>query len=623
MRSDSIGRQHWKQPCRPILPVPRWCGYSQNTRQSPRWLVHFKPNCGDSAMNHKLLGVILYLGLVPAALAVEVKIEFQGLDSDQQKNVLLFLSLEQERQRPGLDGSRVRYLHQQAPDQIREALKPFGLFRPKIEADLEQQADQFIARYRVEPGTPVKLRSVNFQVMGEGQKDPLFAPGLPFKVGDPLDQQAYDAAKSNFLSRAVEEGYLDAKYSEAEIQVDPDQDAASIRLTLETGRLYRVGELRWRQKVMDPAFLARYPDFKPGERYSQEKLTGLQSRLADSEYFSQVEVRPLRQEAEGDQVPIDILLEPNLPNLFRYGLGFTTDAGPRVSMDWQRRRIGDQGHNALLELSLSPAQSILKYEYKVPLERPYLDTLSYVASAEHADTDTRVGNRVSLGLSAAQGLVTDWRRTLGLDYVYEDMQTADDPGTNYHLIPSAGWTHMASDGKSFILRGHRLSYQVLGAAEPVLSSSSFLQARVKTKSIFGLGEEWRLLGRMELGTSLSGQLDDVPVSKRFYAGGDNSIRGFALDTLGPRDDSGEVIGGRHLAVGSLELEHRLDSHWSVAAFYDAGNAFDQDYTNDLAQGIGLGVRWQSPVGPIRLDLAGGSSSEENSWRIHFIIGPDL
>jgi translocation and assembly module TamA len=118
-------------------------------------------------------------------------------------------------------------------------------------------------------------------------------------------------------------------------------------------------------------------------------------------------------------------------------------------------------------------------------------------------------------------------------------------------------------------------------------------------------------------------VEELPPSKRFYTGGDNTIRGFSFEELGPRDEAGEVIGGRYLAVGSLEIERRLGGGWSLALFVDGGNAYDPDFEAEAAYAAGLGVRWHSPVGPVRLDLARGDYLDEQAWRLHLVVGPEL
>ncbi|MCU7862329.1 MAG: BamA/TamA family outer membrane protein [Candidatus Thiodiazotropha sp. (ex Lucinoma kastoroae)] len=151
-----------------------------------------------------------------------------------------------------------------------------------------------------------------------------------------------------------------------------------------------------------------------------------------------------------------------------------------------------------------------------------------------------------------------------------------------------------------------------------------MQLYANSKFIYGLGEgDWRLLSRLELGATWADDLKELPPSKRFFAGGDNTVRGFGYQDLGPRDEDDDVIGGRYLTVGSLELERHISGKWSGALFVDAGNAFDPDFDSETAYGVGFGVRWRSPVGPVRFDVANGSEGDERQWRLHIVVGPEL
>ena len=155
-----------------------------------------------------------------------------------------------------------------------------------------------------------------------------------------------------------------------------------------------------------------------------------------------------------------------------------------------------------------------------------------------------------------------------------------------------------------------------------MSDVSFLQAVVRGKYIRPLGADGRVLVRADLGTSLVSAFDQLPASVRFFTGGDTSVRGYELESIGPRNEEGDVIGGKNLAVGSIEYEHRIKDKWSVAAFVDAGDAFDTELP-ELRIGAGAGVRWQSPIGPVRVDLAHGFQEPGDLIRLHLIIGPDL
>lgn len=564
------------------------------------------------------------IALLPAsALALDLSIKIEGLENRLAANVRAYLSIEQEKTHKGLTPSRLRLLHKQAPDEIRQALRPFGYFTPTIEGSLEEQGDRYKLVYRIDAGRQVVLDEVDFQVSGEGARDERLTAPFPLIKGDGLDLSIYEKAKQSRLSLALKLGYLDAHYQEHEVQVDLERGSARIRLHLESGMGFQFGEIRLQQNILDPEFLSRYLSFGTGDPYSHEKLLNLQSKLIDTDYFKQVEINSRRDQIEGRRIPVDIALSPNRKNRYRIGMGYSTDTGPRITLDWKRRRFGRQGHHMRSELRLAKPESSLSGEYIIPLQRPSLDYLSFGATINNYDMENTQGDRILLNATHSVGLERGWRRTLSLDYLFEDFIVGSQDDNAHLLVPGITWARLKGDSRQFIYKGKRLEFHLEGASDALLSTTSYLQFYTTNKFIHGFGKDWRLLARLELGATRADNLKDLPPSKRFYTGGDNSIRGFDFEELGPRDDNGEVIGGRYLAVGSLELERRLTGRWSTAVFVDGGNAYDSEFKAEAAYGVGLGLRWRSPVGPIRLDLAQGHYLDKREWKAHVVLGPEL
>jgi translocation and assembly module TamA len=567
----------------------------------------------------------LFVGLLFCmdASGLELSVTVEGLERKLKANVRALLSVEQEKNRENLTRGRLEYLHGKAKEEIEQALRPFGYFQPSVEPSLTEKEGRFIARYTIDPGPAVVLQKVDVRLSGEGRDDPLLAYEFPLQVGDDLNQTLYEEAKSSWQSQAVRAGYLDAAYTRHEITVDLDAYSATIHLHMESGIHYRFGELSFIQDVMNPEFLQRYVEFERGDSFSQNKLLGLQSDLIDSDYFSLVDLRVLREQAVDDQVPVEVHLTPHKPNRYRIGLGYSTDIGPRLTLDHWRRRIGRNGKHMRSELSISRPHKRLSTEFIIPLERPTKDYLSFGGSLESKNEESYKSKLLLLNTKHSVSLGGGWRRTLGLDYSRERFEIGEQEDKVIFLTPNISWDYFTSDSGDFPQWGQRFNLRLEGAHDRLLSSSTYLQGVTGYKFIVGFGGgKWRLHNRVELGASRADALTDLPVSKRFFAGGDNSIRGFGLDELGPENDQGEIIGGRYLALGSLELERLLVGKWSAAIFADGGNAFDQDYPSQIEYSAGFGVRWRSPVGPFRFDLAKGLSAD-HGFRLHIIIGPML
>ncbi|KOR29636.1 hypothetical protein TI04_08145, partial [Achromatium sp. WMS2] len=298
-------------------------------------------------LNLPLVWLILVLSStnVFAVEHPQVQVEISGIDQEIKDNILAFLTLYQFRNQNGLDAERLRLLHNKAPEDIRNAIQPFGYFNPIIHSDLLSNNKGWIARYRIELGPPVKIATVDFRILGPASTDKMFEHSLPIKIGDNLNQTVYEKAKQHILNRALEAGYLNAIYVRHELAVDSKANTASIHLWINSGPQFSFGQIRFKQNILDPKFLNRYLDFQAGDLFHQEQLTKLQSRLIASEYFRQVEVQIKQDDIQDNRVPVDFVLTPNLPNRYRTGIGFSTDSGPRITLDWLRRRIGHQGQH--------------------------------------------------------------------------------------------------------------------------------------------------------------------------------------------------------------------------------------------------------------------------------------
>ncbi|MGQ9659802.1 MAG: autotransporter assembly complex protein TamA [Thermochromatium sp.] len=572
------------------------------------------------------------LGTAPAwALKLEVSVE--GIEGELATNVLALLSLYNQRTESDLTPERIEALHRRAPDQIREALAPFGFYRVRIEDRLDRPAndeDSWHAHYRIDPGEPIRLATVDYRITGEGAADPVFPQTFPMKAGDVLLHTVYEQAMSDLRHAATSAGYLDYRFVRHQVLVDPIAYEAHLSVHLETGPKYRLGAVRFKQDLLDESLLRRYVRFQPGEVYDPTLLLSLQGRLLGSEYYSEVEIIPLKEAAEADnRVPIEVVAQRNKANKYRIGVGFATDVGPRLTLDYRRRYLTSWGDRLRTALSLSSALSQWELDYRLPIQDPTRDYLVIKPVSTHYDTATRQGWVHSLQVAHSTLNAHGWRRTLALDYRYEDLEINESAmGAINELAPNISWSKTVADDPVFTTDGYRLRYSLVGAIQGLVSEASYLSGQVQFKWVRRFARDYRLITRTDLGATWAESVDDLPAGRRFYAGGDNSIRGWGFDALGPNDPlTDETVGGRYLAVGSLELERRLKGPWSAAIFTDFGNAFDPDYAQALAQSVGLGVRWASPIGQVRFDLAFAISKDAEGGtppaRLHIVIGPDL
>lgn len=574
-----------------------------------------------------LVGLLLALPGDAWALRLEVRVE--GLEGERERNVLALLGIYQDRDEETLTAERVRALHERAPNQIRSALAPFGHYRVQVDASLQVPASEdgtWRARYRVDAGAEIKVGAVAYRITGPGADDPAFPKSFPMRVGEVLQHDRYTRARDEIRTIAAREGYLDYALVTHQVLIDLEAYQALIDFHLDTGERFYLGEVRFNQDLLDEDFLRRFVTFEPGEVYDPDRLLGFQARLLGTEYFDSVELVPQKDEVGADrQVPIEVVLTPNKANRYRFGLGYGTDTGARVTLDWRRRYFTRWGHRLSSQLTVSEKVQTLEASYRIPIGDPVRDYL--VARPEIAiyDLPNRKGESYTLQLAHSVVTPRGWRRAIGVDYRYEDYEISDiESGTANELAPGVSWAKTVSDDPIYTSRGYRLRYNLFGTVEGLISSASYLSGSVSFKWVRRFAEDYRFITRTDLGATLANNLTDLPASRRFFAGGDVSIRGWDIGVLGPDDpDNDDTLGGRYLAVGSLELERRIHGDWSAAVFTDFGNAFDPDYRNEMEVGAGVGVRWRTPVGQVRLDVAFGLTADGTPARLHLVIGPDL
>lgn len=550
----------------------------------------------------------------------------EGLNDELRTNALALLEINRFAGQTAPDETRLRWLFNAGVGEIRQALEPFGYYQPTIESSLEQNAQGWVARYQVQAGKPLPLVMVDVQILGEGRSDPVFrkfVENLPLAVGQTLNQPQYEQIKTGLESIATERGYFDAQFTQHVILVDLEAYTAAIHLHYDTGIRYRFGDITFKQNILSPKFLGRYPTFKPDDPYNAQDLLTLQSNLNNSGYFKQAGVTA-QPEAATHTTPVNVELEPNYQHKYTFGLGYGTDTGVRASTKIEQRWVNEMGHSYDVQIRLSPINSMLGARYRIPGANPVTDEYQITGGYVRQNYKDQDYETYSLG-GAWQMEEGKWLKNYNLSFQYERFETGNqNTSSSFLLIPGFNWTWIDADNRLNTKRGLLFGFGLRGASSALLSDVTFLQGTVNMRGVYALDDDNRFLTRGNFGTTwIDDSFYNFPTSLRFFAGGDTSVRGYAFNSIGPKNAKGEVIGGTHLLVGSLEYERRIYGDWGVAAFVDSGDAFD-NATPEFKTGVGLGLRWRTPVGPVRLDFATGLDRPPgDTFRFSLSVGPDL
>lgn len=561
-----------------------------------------------------------------AAQAPKIALKVDGVEGGAADNIKAYLTLAQ---RPcDTPEAYLGALRQRGLEEAHEALQALGYYQAEVTIELAEADNCPLALVAVAAGPRAVFDTVDIQLRGPGASDPGFVDAVAqagLSSGQPLDHGAYEAAKTLIASVALERGYLSGHYTLAELRVRPDDAAADVHLHFETGERLKLGEvtISTENQFLDEALVRRYLDIKPDSPYHAEVISDWYSTLAGSDYFSMIEVKPRIAAPTAEAIPVDIALSPKKRHRYQAGAGVSTDEGVRTRFNYQDRRVNHAGHRLSAELRASIIEQRLGTEYRIPRVHPSNEWVAIQAGVRREDIDTFDTTEVQLGISETKRRPWGWMETRFVNLNHQSFDIASDSDAATLIIPGLRWRKTTADDPLYPRKGYSLEAEIRGAAEVLASDTSFVRAMLSWNTVYGFAESWRVLVRGDAGYSWVDAFTELPPSERFFAGGDASIRGYDFEDLGPEDNNGDVIGGRYLAVASLELEKMFTDSWGAAAFVDAGNAFGgTGSATGLKMGIGLGLRWRSPLGPARVDLAHPLDAD-NVIRLHLRIGPDL
>jgi translocation and assembly module TamA len=574
-----------------------------------------------------LMSCLFVLPASSFAVSESVQVVVEGLSGKELANVKAALTVPSVLIRDGkVDRLWLERFEQQAPGKVKEALEAFGYYRPAVTIHMDTPGEGvYRLVVQVNAGEPVRLTKVQVRIRGPGASDRVLtqaASDFPLHTGDILRQDLYEKSKGELQAKAMEQGYLDARFSVHVIRLTVAESAAEIDLVLETGELYRFGEVRFSGAPRYPEqFLRTFLDFKPGDVYSSEKMLQTQLNFATALRFKSVSLQPDRAGAKDNTVPLDVDLVPLPQKVVRVGAGYTTDYGPGLSVRYEDLNVADSAQRLETELNLSQYLQGLALRYVFPGSTDFRNNTNTRVAVQREDTASYTTRSISAEIERTKGFSHDQLGSIYLQLQKEDSTAGDDSTNTFLLMPGLRFTGRRYDSLMRPTRGFHYRLEARGTTESLNSDVTFGQLLGNADVLFPVPGRFSLMMKGQAGfTVMNGDFLDVPITYRFFTGGDNSVRGYAYQSLGPRDEQGEVVGGKHLLVGSIELERAIGANWGVAAFYDAGNTFDSLESLDFAEGAGLGIRYYTPVGPIRLDIARQLGVSDPKYRFHFTVG---
>jgi len=571
---------------------------------------------------------ILLVGARTVGYAADpVKILVNGVEGEVRKNVESVLTLPAGLVENGkVNTFWLERFRKQVPDKVSQAVAPFGYYDAKVSTDLKSvDKGDFELTVTIELGHPVRVEKLRVAVKGPGANEDALGKltdNFPLQQGDVLRQDTYEKAKHALQSQAVDLGYLDADFSTHVIRIDRSRQGAQIELVLDTGPRFFFGDttLQGAPQYPDP-FLRRYLTYKAGDVFSYAKLGQAQLNLLDSDRFKQVLVRPQVNQPENQRVPVTIRLIPSPSKRLRPGIGYGTDTGARLSLNYKDVDVWNRGHEFGVDFVLAQVKQSLVSTYFLPSPRNINTKTAFRLGLQRETLPTYDDQYIYAEVERLRGFGGGRLGSVYLRLLEEKSDVGGDRTSARMLLPGVRYTLNRYPDIRRPRSGYQISLEARGGHQYLGSDTGLLQFLAGASTLIPLPDRFSLFLRVNSAVSFQNQpLHDIPASLRFFAGGAKSVRGYSYQSLGPKDANGHVVGGRNLLVGSIELDRAIFQNWAVAVFYDAGNAFNSYASMNLAQGAGIGVRWYTPVGPVRLDLARQIDVVSPAYRVHISVG---
>lgn len=635
-----------------------------------------------SKYSKTLIGLIVVsAALLPASPArAEIAYVINGVDDPLRENVLSYVDGLHIGQRSRLSTRDLQESLEDAIEQARIALRPFGYYKPAIDGRYLRHSDESATiELFVDPGPPMIIRSLMIDITGPGatrRELVLWREGWPLAVGQRLDQIVWDERKQDGLGIAWSTGYLSADYVEHVLELDLEENTVDARLVMNTGDRFVMGDVDYGDHVLGPGVVENLARFDPGDPYSARLMDNFRVDLWQSGYFTDVEVREtLHRDATPPRVDLDVELETESRNFYQGALGLGSDTGIRVQANYSRHPMSRRGDRLDVGIGWQEFDDELRLigVYRVPRERRKREfwvtegTIRFENQdldfkREDSDKDfirfangdieerhvrfgrlkvhNREGGEQQVFVTPFVQFLSSERRFALVDPTLRPAEQAAEPGFERLLSGSDSALSVGADvdvvsvvGRQFQVRGHRERAWAFTGNSAFGNDFDFVQVYLSTRRSYLYGSRFKLLLRAEAGYTDAGvdnvriNAPDGPLSLsvtrlpnfyRFRAGGSTSVRGYGFEQL-----SNNNVGSNNIFTASAELETRFLPRWSAAVFADYGNAFNDWDDPDLKLGVGVGIRWYSIAGPIRIDFGRAMDFEGKPWRLHFTIGTPL
>jgi len=522
-----------------------------------------------------------------------------------------------------MSGGLFDALTREASDQAREAAATEGFYSATIEVAVDRTTSPWTVTLRVTPGPETRVRVANLDVEGPATTDDAGLEAIakvrrewPLPPGTPFRQSVWTDAKTRAVQTLAGNAFAAAKLIGSEASVDPDANAADLQVTLDSGPVFHVGELDIEGLSRYTADLVQhYRTRKPGDRYSIAELDQFVRRLNGTGYFASVHAAIDSDPAKAANAPVHVAVIEAPPKKLEAGLGYSTDTAFRGNVSYRDVDVNGRALQMFIDARLeSKLQNASLRFVQPPAANGWSPSL--FARIERTDISGLVTQTTTSGVRMTSLDERDqWQ--YGAAFFTDRQQPAGQPANDSHALyvdvqrawrrvddlvaPTQGWIALAQAGVGI----------------PGVSTRTFERVVVRYEMWQPLDRRWSFTARAEAGVVFASSRNDIPSTLLFRTGGDTTVRGYAFESLGVKSGDA-ILPARYYYATSAEIIRWIGEAWGIAAFVDAGNAFDDRSDLKAAVGYGIGARVKTPIGPFRLDVAYGEQSRQ--VRLHFSVG---
>ena len=539
-----------------------------------------------------------------------------------------FLDIRSHAGERNIDVDEVQRLLAAAPQQIRDLLATEGYFSPQIQTELLTSGARPIARIVIESGAATRVGEVDIRFVGaiaDGESSQRarmerlrnnwsLAPGAIFRQAD------WSAAKDALLKNLLARDYPAATLQKSAAEIDAAQRVAHLTIEADSGPAFTFGALQ--VHGLRRYSVSRIQALNPiiaGEPYAQNRLNELQARVQESGYFKSVFATIEVDPAQPLQVPVHLEVAEIERRRLALGGGFSTDTGARVQLKFTDRNAFGRDWRLESELRVDQKTRLAAAEVALPaLAWEALPGWLPVVGGRFERTNIagEISDKLRLETRFTSPDKND-QPALGVAYLAEREHIADTANGRHALIATAAYTRRRVDNLLSPNRGTVAAVEFDAGVRGLLTEQNLLRAVARVTWLQPWSRQWKTIVRTQFGQVFGAARTQVPGDLLFRTGGDQTVRGYAFESLGVAEN-GAVVGGRVMAVFSTELIYQITPMWGAAVFNDAGNAADRWHDFRFALGTGVGARWRSPIGPVNLDLA--FAHQTHKPRLHFSIG---